>query len=101
MRTHKSRQRHTPVAIVAGGVLALTMLTGCSSGPLDTSCSEFNELSETAQTDIVIAWDKDSGTSQEMAEIGASGNLASFRDYCGDEAHADDKIRELELTFGF
>lgn len=86
--------------MIAGGVLALSALTGCSSGPLDTSCSEFMDLPESEQTTIVIEWDKDAGNSEELAEIGASGNLASFRDYCGDEANADDKIRDLELSFG-
>lgn len=100
MLFRQTQRRRTPAAIIAGGVLTLATLTGCSSGPLDTKCSEFMDSSESEQTDIIVEWNKDAGISEEMAEMGASGYLDSFRNYCGDEAHADDKIGDLDLTFG-
>lgn len=92
-----SRTR-TSVALVAGGVLALSGLTGCSSGPLDTKCSDFMNMSADEQTDIAIEWNKDS-VGGDMAKVAASSTVSGFQTYCADPDHADDKISELEYTF--
>ena len=99
MLARRTGRRTTPAALVAGGVLALATLTGCSSGPLDTTCSEFMEKSTEEQTEIVTEWNKDS-VGEELAEISASSNLGSFQSYCSDPANSDDKIKDLEFTFG-
>ena len=99
MLARRTGRRTTPAALVAGGVLALATLTGCSSGPLDTTCSEFMEKSTEEQTEIVAEWNKDS-VGEELAEISASSNLGSFQSYCSDPANSDDKIKDLEFTFG-
>lgn len=100
MLARSSRRQATPAAFIAGGVLALATLTGCSSGPLDTKCSEFVEMSETEQADVVKAWNKDKGMDGPMAEMSADSDRASMQDYCSDDSHADDKIGDLVQTFG-
>jgi hypothetical protein len=95
----RTRPSNTASAFLATSVLALTMLTGCSSGPLDTSCSEFNEKSEAEQIEIATEWNKDA-VGEEMAEMGAAGVRDSMLTYCADEAHADDKVGDLEYSFG-
>lgn len=89
-----------PAAFVAGGVLALTTLTGCSSGPLETKCSEFMEMPATEQAEIITAWNEENGMGGPLSEFSAESDLASFKTYCGDQDHADDKVKDLTMTFG-
>ena len=100
MLSRSTHRRFTPAALVTGSVLALTTLTGCSSGPLDASCEEFMNKSESEQIDVITEWNKDSGLGDDLAEMGSSMYLQDFKAYCSDESHADDKIKDLELTFG-
>lgn len=88
-----------PAALATGALMALTTLVGCSSGPLDTTCSEFMEKPTDEQTDIIVEWNKDS-VGEELAKISADSNLGTFQTYCADPTHADDKIRDLEFSFG-
>lgn len=92
--------RRTPIALFATGVFSLVTLTGCSNGPLDTKCSEFVEMSESEQADVVKAWSDENGGAGGLGDITADSDRASMQSYCAEESHADDKIGDLVQTFG-
>ncbi len=75
------------------------VLSGCSKGELDVSCSEFLDKSSTEQEQLGAAWTEGPGHSPYEAgdplfDIRAREDLQLIRDYCPD--HPNDSLAELE-----
>jgi hypothetical protein len=81
-------------------VLALTGggAAGCTSDPLDVTCQEYAGLGEAQQLDLAARWG-----SPTRDRVDAAGRIVAPRyrsellSYC--RTHADDKLKNLEITF--
>lgn len=93
-------QRSLPWLLTCG-LLMMATLAGCNSNTANATCSEFMDKAESDQIDIIVDYNKTTGLKGEMAKTAARAELPEFRDYCGQDEHSDDKIKDLEFSVDY
>ena len=87
-----------------GTVVAAVVLSGSAAGcsVLDRgpSCSDFNDASSEEQISMVADWMDDHNMTDVLGE-GGSAYLPEMTEYCSASGHEDDRLKDLELTYGF
>jgi len=93
------RGKFTSCVVLSGVVLTLTM-SGCASGPLAISCSDYLTKDSATQLDLAaILASPGRKTAGPMDKIAAPSYQSKLITYCG--THPDAKLMDLEMTFGF
>ncbi|MET8850146.1 hypothetical protein [Amycolatopsis sp. NPDC004625] len=91
-----------PKRIIAATMAAATIggsAVSCSADPLNIKCSDYLTRTESEQLDLAARWSaKSRDQTTEIDRIATGGFRKDFLAYC--PKHPDDRLNELEISFG-
>jgi hypothetical protein len=94
----KNLKRALAATMIAAAIGGFTF--SCATDPLNIKCSEYITSPESEQLELAAQWAaKPRDQVTEIERIAAQGYRKDFLAYCPN--HPDDRLNQLEISFGF